>query len=399
MFLIRGWRFFRGYLVVIIFGQGVERFLNLALTRGIGFWDLQKKSKGAQLSIELSSFRRIRPLVKKSRCRLHIVRKAGLPFLKARLRRRRGLVLGALFFWLLICILTSCIWFIEITGNQAITSKEVLQLVEQLGVHPGIWKKKLNLLELEQDIVRLHSGISWAGCRIRGTLLEIEIAEHLVEPEPNFIPMDLIAAKDGLVERVLVIEGQAEVEPGDTVTKGDLLIRGIRAYDDYPFSEDEQPSPEKVRARGEVEARVWYEARVPINTEQKVKVESGNNQTGYSLNRLKSRFHLWGTRHDPYDISRREILRFSLKWRNLSLPIEVTRTRYYEIIIEGKELSFEEALFISRTEAERQIREQIPEGVPAGAIFYEEYTEHNRKWVRAVGETRENIAIHFPIQP
>lgn len=399
MFLMRWWRFCRGYLVVMVSGQGVERFLNLALTRGISFWDLQKRPQGAQLSIRLSSFRRIRPLVRKSRCRLHILRKAGLPFEKVRLRRRRGLVLGALFFLAVLYILTSFIWFIEVTGNQVITEDEVLQLVGQLGVCPGIWKKKINLFELEQDIARLHSGISWAGCRIRGTLLEIEIAEHLVEPELDSTPADLIAAKDGLIERVLVIEGQAAVKPGDTVSRGDLLIRGIRSYNGLYFPEGEQPSPEAVRAKGEVEARVWYESRVPVNTKRKVKVESGDNQTGYYLSWTEGRLYLWGARHDPYDISRREVSRFSLKWRNLSIPVEVTQTRYYEIIIEVKEISPEQAVLLSRAEANRQARRQVPEGVPAGVTFYEEYTEHGRKWVRAVVETRENIAIPGLKQP
>ncbi|HHX87972.1 MAG TPA: sporulation protein YqfD [Firmicutes bacterium] len=399
MFLIRWWRFCRGYLVVLVSGQGVERFLNLALVRGISFWDLQKSQQGAQLSIGLPTFKRLRPLVKKSRCRLHIIRKSGLPFEKVKLRRRRGLVLGALFFLTVIYILTSFIWFIEVTGNQMITEKEVLQLVEQLGVRPGTWKKKLNLFELEQDISRLHSGISWAGCRIRGTLLEIEIAEHLVEPEPDSGPADLVAAKDGLIERVLIIEGQAVVKPGDTVSKGDLLIRGIRTYNDYHFSEGEQPPPEAVQAKGEVEARVWYEASVQINTKGKLKVESGNYKTGYYLSWPEGSLYLWGARNDPYEISRQEASRLSLKWRNLFFPVEVKLTRYYEIIVEERDISPEQALLLSREEAKKQARSQIPEGVPAGATFFEECTVQGRRGVRAVVETRENIATLRVQQP
>ncbi len=393
MFLIRWWRFCRGYLVIMISGQGVERFLNLALTRGMGFWDLQKRPEGAQLSISLSSFRRIRPLIRKSRCRLRIVRKIGLPFEKTRLRRRRGLVLGALFFLGAFYLSTSFVWFIEVTGNKTISESEMLQLVEQLGIRPGIWKKKIDLLELEQDITRRHSGISWAGCRFQGTLLKIEIVEHLVEPEPDFSPLDLVAAKDGLIERVLIIEGQAVVKPGDTVSKGDLLIRGIRIYGDPLFPEEELPPPEIVRARGEVEARVWYEARVPANTRQRVRVESGDRKTQCCLRWPEGRFHLWGVRHDPYNIYRRETSLYSLKWRNLTFPVEMIFTRYYEIIIEVREIPPEQALLLSRAEASRQIRRQIPEGVTAGETIFEEYTEHAQTWVRATAEARENIAV------
>lgn len=393
MFLIKWWRFCRGYLVVTVSGPGVERFINLALTRGISFWDLQKRPQGAQLSIGLYSFRKIRPLVRKSRCRLHILQKAGLPFIKVKLRRRRGLVLGGLFFLASLYILTSFIWFIEITGNRAIAKEEIRGLIEQLGIRPGIRKKQLDLLELEQDIARMHSAISWAGCRIRGTLLEIEIVEHRLEPEPDLAPADLVAAKDGLVERVLVIEGQAVVAPGDTVSQGDLLIRGVRDYDDSYFPEEEPPVPELVRAKGEVEARVWYEARVPVELRKQVKIETGNTKSRYGLSRAEGDLYLWGVRRDPYDISRREVLRFGLKWRDLSFPIEVTQTIYYEIITKLKEYSLEQALLLSREEAGRRVRAQVPSGVPARGLTYEEYMEHGRRWVRAVVETRENIAL------
>ncbi len=393
MFLIRWCRFCRGYLVVMISGQGVERFLNLALTRGIYFWDLQKSPRGAQLSIGLSSFRKVRPLVRKSRCRLHILKKIGLPFFMVRLRHRRGLVIGVLFFLAALNTLTSFIWFIEVSGNRLIPEEEILQLVEQLGVRPGIWKKKVNLFELEQDIACLHGGISWVGCRLKGTLLEIEIVEHLVEGESDVSPVDLIALKDGLVERVLVVEGQAAVKPGDTVSRGDLLIKGIRAYDGSFFPEEELPPPTAIRAKGEVEARVWYEARVPVDTKQRVRSESGDKQTGYTLKWPEGQLHLWGPRQDPYDISRREGCRYSMKWRNLALPLEVTQTRYYEIIIEVKEITPEKALEISRVEAARQVQDQLPAGVPIGETLCEEYTENGLKWVRAVIETRENIAV------
>ena len=82
MFIIRWWRFFRGFVVISLEGRGVERLLNLAVARGIGFWDLQKQKHEARLSVSLASFRALRPLVRKARCRLHIRRKVGLPFIK-----------------------------------------------------------------------------------------------------------------------------------------------------------------------------------------------------------------------------------------------------------------------------------------------------------------------------
>ena len=102
-------------------------------------------------------------------------------------------------------------------------------------------------------------------------------------------------------------------------------------------------------------------------------------------------------RRDPYDISRREVLRFGLKWRDLSFPIEVTQTIYYEIITKLKEYSLEQALLLSREEAGRRVRAQVPSGVPARGLTYEEYMEHGRRWVRAVVETRKILPPRFQV--
>jgi Na+/proline symporter len=101
VFILRWWRFFQGFVVVSLQGRGVERLLNLAVARGIGFWDLQKQKNEARLCLSLASFKALRPLVRQTHCRLHIERKVGLPFIKFRLRRRWGLVVGLVIFTLL----------------------------------------------------------------------------------------------------------------------------------------------------------------------------------------------------------------------------------------------------------------------------------------------------------
>ena len=227
MFILRWWRFFQGFVVVSLQGRGVERLLNLAVARGIGFWDLQKQKNEARLCLSLASVKALRPLVRQTHCRLHIERKVGLPFIKFRLRRRWGLVVGLVIFIAALYLATSFVWYIRVSGTERLEKEEVLALVEQLGVRPGIWKKKLNLSELAEELPRRHSAIAWAGLRLRGILLEIEIVEHLSGPVVDDRPADLIASKDGLIERMVVIEGKAAVKVGDTVSKGDLLIEGV----------------------------------------------------------------------------------------------------------------------------------------------------------------------------
>lgn len=393
MFIIKWWRYIRGYLVVSLQGRGVERLLNLAIVRGIGFWDLHKKHGGAVLCISLSSFRALRPFVRQTRCRLQILRKVGLPFWMYRLRRRWGLAVGALIFVVSIYLATSMVWFIRVTGTKHLEQSVVIESAESLGLKPGVWKATLNLEELEEELARIHGDIAWVGIRIQGVLLEIEIVEHSPEPEIDERPADIVAAKDGLIERVLVLDGEAVVAPGDTVSRGDILIEGMRLYSNGILTGDnDQLPPEEVRARGKVEARVWYESRVPVEQRRQAARETGSSKNSYYIH-LRGKMHrIWGPAESPFDLSRRQATIRQWKWRNFYLPVEIITVTYHEMVMEEITVSVTEALKLARQEAMERLTAQLPEGVEPVSLSIQEYTDQGQDWVRAMAETREDIA-------
>lgn len=398
MLIIRCWRYCRGYLIVLLKGCGVERLLNLALVRGISFWDLKKKPDGTLISLPLRSFKALRPLVKKTRCQLSIRRKAGLPFWIYRLRRRWGLPAGLALFILSLYLATSLVWTIQVAGNHELEEEEVLKLAEELGIKPWVWKRSLSLPELEEELARRNGQIAWSGIRIRGTLLEIEIVEHIPEPEMEKGPADIVAARDGVIKRILALEGEAVVAPGDTVAKGDLLIRGTMIAREPPLPSGEEPPVLEVRARGEVEARVWYEAVVPVNLTKIIPEETGRTGQDFILRWSGGRKKIWGPGTSPFEISRQEITRWRWQWRNLSLPVEILTIKYYEIVEELLEFSPAEAMEQARKEALGQVREQLSEDESPGQINIREFEDRGKRWVRAVAETKEDIGEIRPRQ-
>ncbi len=394
MFIIRWWRFLRGFVVISLEGRGVERLLNLAVVRGISFWDLQKKREKAHLSLSLASFRELRPLLRKARCRLRIHRKVGFPFVSYRLRRRRGLVAGALLFVAFLYLATSVVWYVRVSGTSRLEKAEVLALVDKLGVRPGAWKRRLDLSELGEELPRRHSGIAWAGFELRGIMLEIEIVEHLPGVVADHRPADIIASKDGLIERMVVIEGKAAVDVGDTVSEGDLLIAGIANFENGILDSQElQPPEQEVRARGTVEARVWYEAGQPLRLEE-ISIElTGASRSSCYLRWHEKQLRLWGPPANPYRFAREELRIICWRWRNISFPVEVLKINYLEQRTDQKAFSRDEALQLAREEAREELRAKVPGKVSIEQLYYQEYMENGAEWVRAVAETREEIGM------
>ena len=70
----------RGCLTVKLTGYSPERFLNLCSRNGIDIWDLVHVKDHYEFKISIKDFRKTRGFVRKSKARLIILERFGLPF-------------------------------------------------------------------------------------------------------------------------------------------------------------------------------------------------------------------------------------------------------------------------------------------------------------------------------
>lgn len=81
----------RGFVTLHVTGPQVERFINFISEAGIMIWDVRPAEGGASLKLLLDDFYVLRPILKKTGCRMHVTGRSGLPFLMARLWKRKFL--------------------------------------------------------------------------------------------------------------------------------------------------------------------------------------------------------------------------------------------------------------------------------------------------------------------
>ena len=71
-----------GYVRILIEGSGIERFINQSLQNGISIWGVRRKSRTVITAyIELADFYKLRPIVRRTGCRVHVERRYGAPFI------------------------------------------------------------------------------------------------------------------------------------------------------------------------------------------------------------------------------------------------------------------------------------------------------------------------------
>ncbi|MBO8136714.1 MAG: sporulation protein YqfD [Desulfotomaculum sp.] len=414
MFLFRLMSFLFGHVSLIVQGKTLEKFINMASSRGIYLWDITKVGKDKMLvRVRISGIKPLRHIARSTGSRFKINSREGMPFLIERMKKRKVMVVGAVVFLAVLYMLSSFIWFIDISGNNKLTREEVLRAARQAGLAPGVLKWNVNKTAVEQNIKDKLPIVSWAGVYIKGTKARIEIVEKKM-PEKKAAenqPAHIVAKKAGLIKDVLVLSGQAAVKEGDTVSAGQVLISGEIIPGEKPESElqtgEEAPSPitmpRYVHAKGIVRARVWYEGYGEARLVEEGKRLSGRQVERVCMKIAGKEIILKGPKEVPFkEYERREKVKTLPVWRNIKVPVELYNVQFLELEDYREERSLKEA----RKQAEKKAVSAIKEKMPADAKIMEQRVERintgqdeNLVRVKVFIESLENIGEEKTFTP
>ncbi|HHV98505.1 MAG TPA: sporulation protein YqfD [Clostridiaceae bacterium] len=395
MLILRLWNYIRGYVIIIVKGYFLEKFINICTRRQILLWDIKVRGSGVMtLKISIKGFKMLRPIAKKTNCSVRILRKKGLPFVFSRYRRRKAFVAGAVLFVFLLYVLTSFIWSVEITGNENIETAVIEQKLAENGVKAGKLKYNIDTDRVANSMMLAIDQLRWISITIKGTKAKIQVAERVLPPElvPMDQPCNIVARRDGVISSIVVKEGYAAVKPGDTVIKGQMLVSGS-----IPIKGEEERK-RLVHAIATVEARTWYEESCEVKTKITEKKRTGNVLEHKSIELFTKRIKLFPKKieFDEYDKIETE-KRISLGG-DLVLPFAIVTERFYESTEVEKELSLEEAKQLAADTAYKKALEKIPDGakiVKPIANFKED--ENGNLTAHVIIECLEEIGIEEKI--
>ena len=173
-------KYAKGYVYVRITGYAPERFLNLCGNRDILIWNLLPCEDGYEFCISVAGFRQLKPILKKTRTKVRILRRVGAPFLTFRYRKRKLFGVGLLFFGMLLYYLSGFIWNIEINGNSYLSNEVILDFLKDEACTFGTKKSDINCQVLEEALRSRYSEVIWTSIKIYGTKMTVDIQENLL---------------------------------------------------------------------------------------------------------------------------------------------------------------------------------------------------------------------------
>ncbi|MEN6460319.1 MAG: sporulation protein YqfD, partial [Syntrophomonas sp.] len=251
-----------GIIGVKIRGEKQEKIINMALSRGIYIWDIKKDYDSIILKVKASGYEALKNICDENGYVMETTVKQGFPFFKGVFKRRLGFLGGALIFVAALYLLSSFIWFVEVSGNRQVDRASILNTAAKYGVYEGAARWGFSRSEVEKAMLKELSQLAYVKVDIKGVKANIEVVEKVFPQNEINGACHMVAAKSGIIKEVLVLDGQAAVKEGDVVARGDILISGIVFPSVNPFMEGENLPPEKpyqVRARGSVKAQINYQ--------------------------------------------------------------------------------------------------------------------------------------------
>ncbi len=330
--LLSAIKYVRGYVYVQLTGYAPERFLNLCGSRDMLIWNLTPcGEEGYRFCISVEGFRSLKPILKKTKTKIKILKRCGMPFEAHRYRKRKVFGAGIFLCGALLYYLSGFVWNIEVNGNSYLSEEVILDFLKEEKSAFGAKKADISCAELEETLRSRYSEVIWTSIKIYGTKMTVDVQENLL-PEENYqkaddTVCDIVAAKDGVVSEIVTRSGTPLVTAGTEVKQGELLVGGrLEILND---------SGEVARylynsADADILADVVYPYEDVIEAEYTDEVPTGNEKTDYSL-----RF-FGHTIENPF--FRQEFETYSVVsdtgqlhlTDNFYLPVSLTRKTYQE---------------------------------------------------------------------
>lgn len=251
--MIKLLRLLCGYVAFEASGGFCERFLNLCKINNLNLWNIKNDGVKVIAFTTASEFALIKKPAQNAGMEINVVKECGLPFFIKRHKWRCGAVFGIFMVFVAVWFLSGFIWEVEIVNDNDVKIEGFTEYLADLGVETGARKSKVDILQVQENLLDTFSELSWVSINIFGTKAQVEYmyAKPQKKIADNKSPTNVVSSKTGEIVLVEGYVGENVVKIGDCVAEGSLLISGVIKNADL--------SENLVHARGKVFAKTENE--------------------------------------------------------------------------------------------------------------------------------------------
>lgn len=307
--------FVRGYYTIIVEGLDTESFLNYLIRNKIYVYNVNRIEKTKiQFNIDRDNYKKLKKIHRSNKFNIKVKKQTGIPFIAKRIYTYRGMIICAIISLIILMSTSQFVTDVYITAPEGIDKTALKKELYIQGVKPGVYKKSIDRKIVRDNIMGKFNQIAYVSINIKGTNIFVNITkkDESQNSEENSNYCNIIATKDGIIEKVVPRSGEAVVEEGDIVKKGDVLVNGA-----------------KTTALPEVWATTFYEAKKSSNYIDVKNQRTDNKKKVYTISFYDKKYKiLRNIKYKDYEIENKT---YELKLGDYTFPIKLTVSTFYEV--------------------------------------------------------------------
>lgn len=373
--------YIRGYYVITVEGVGTERFLNYLIRNNINVYNVNRISNTKiQFCVDRKDISDFKKAYRGSNFQIKVKQKTGIPFVLKRIYKYKGMWICAIISLIILMATSQFVTDIYIDCPEGIKQEDVRSELYKLGLKPGIYKKNIDRKKIRDSIMVTFEDVAYISLNVKGTNVFITItkkAETLSsKEESNYC--NIIAEKNGIIEKVIPRSGNSVVAEGDIVQSGDLLVSGSNT-----------------KSLPEVWATTFYEVKKSASYIENKKEKTGNSKNVYTISFYDKIFNIRkNIKYKDYIIENKEL---KLKVGNYTFPIKIKVSTFYEV----KTTKIEKDENELKKELKDQALKELDYIIPASAKYTDVKDKYkiNKNVLEYIVTvyTSENIAKVYPL--
>lgn len=178
--------------------------------------------------------------------------------------------------------------------------------------------KELNKIR-EKILDKYPDRLDWMEFDVNGMVVNVRVEERIItDTSKDDKVCDLVATKDGVVNDIVVLDGEAKVMINDYVRKGDLLVSGTIKHN--------EEAKRYTCARGEVYATTWYTAQVSMPFEYEELEKTGKKKYNLVWENDGNKKEILRSRFENYESELKNIFHIFDFYLYLDKEYEVRKT-------------------------------------------------------------------------
>ena len=250
--------FLKHYRKIRIEGTNLTGLVNKCIKNDIELRCLNWKNHiESDVEIKGEDFDRLRKLAGHSN-KISVLKEGGAVPLFGSIRANILTIAGAFLIGALIFYQSLFVAEIRIDGYRSIDEASIRQTLADAGLYEGVGKKE-DYGDAKAALYDAYDKITWVSIFEKGRLIKVTVAEaeNLDDKvEIRTDPVNIVAERSGMIEKVIPLRGNASVQKGDYVNKGDVLISGRYKYQSSDYSKGDDFFYLYSHAEGQAYAKV-----------------------------------------------------------------------------------------------------------------------------------------------